>query len=459
MNQQRSSFSGKFGFILASAGSAIGLGNIWRFPYLAAKDGGGLFLIIYIILALTFGFTLLMSEVSIGRKTKQSSLTAYAKINKKFGWVGIFSSLIPFLILPYYCVIGGWIVKYVITFVSGHSAQAASDEYFTSFISSNISPILFDVIFLFGTAAIVIIGVQKGIEKFTKYIMPIVFVMVIGISLFAISSENPETGITGLDGLKVYLVPSLKSLSVSDVFYVIVDAMGQLFFSISVSMGIMITYGSYFKDDLNLVKSVNQIELFDTLIALLAGVMIVPSVIVFMGPEGMSTGPSLMFVALPKVFDAMGTIGPLVGAFFFIMVLFAAITSSVSILEAVVASLIDKFGWQRRKATIIECAFALAIGIFICLGYNALYFDISLPNGSTGQLLDILDYISNNILMPIVSVATCILIGWVVKPDYVINEATKNGETFRRRILYKIVVCFIAPLLLILLLLGALGII
>ena len=344
---KRSSFSGSLGFILAAAGSAVGLGNIWRFPYLAAKDNGGLFILIYIILALTFGFTLLTTEIAIGRKTKQSPLTAYKLINKKFGFIGSIATIVPVLILPYYCTIGGWVIKYFITFLTGDGVKAAADGYFTGFISDTISPLALMVVFLLITSIVIIGGVNKGIEKSSKVLMPILLVLVIGISIYSLTlSHTTADGITrtGLDGLKIYLIPSFENITVKDFFITLMDAMGQLFFSISVAMGIMVAYGSYVSDNTNLMKSINQIEIFDTLVALLAGLMIVPAVFVFMGKEGMSAGPGLMFVSLPKVFENMGSIGTVIGILFFLMVLFAAITSSVSIMEAIVSSII-----QERK--------------------------------------------------------------------------------------------------------------
>lgn len=459
MKKERNSFSSTIGFVLAAAGSAVGLGNIWRFPYLAAKDGGGLFLVVYLILALTFGFTLIISEVSIGRKTKQSCLTAFGVMDKRCGWVGVFASAVPFLILPYYAIIGGWVLKYTIAFCTGGGAEAAGDEYFSGFISGTVPPIVFNMIFLAATAFIIYRGVNKGIESISKVLMPLLLLVVIGIAIFSLTIKGNE-GRTGLDGLKVLLIPDLTGMTVKDIFIVILDAMGQLFYSISVAMGIMVTYGSYFKDDSNLVKSVNQIELFDTIVAFLAGVMIIPPVYAFMGTETMKStaGPSLMFVALPKIFAEMGTVGNVVGAVFFIMVLFAALTSCISILEAVVSGLIDRFGWSRKKATLIETAIAAVLGIIICLGYNVLSFEVSLPNGSKGQLLDIFDYVSNNLLMPVVAIGTCILVGWLVKPQSIIDEATKNGERFGRRKLFVVMVKFIAPLMLTALLLGSMGI-
>ena len=454
---KRNSFSSSMGFILAAAGSAVGLGNIWRFPYLAAKNGGGTFLAVYIVLALTFGFTLLVTEVAIGRKTKQSCLTAYGKLNKKSGWIGVFASIVPFMILPYYCIIGGWVLKYFTAFVTGGGVQAAEDGYFTGFITSHISPIAFDIIFLAATAFIIYKGVNKGIEAISKVLMPLLLVAIIGISIFSLTLKGAD-GRTGIEGFKIFVIPNISDMNAKGFFTVVLDAMGQLFYSISVAMGIMVTYGSYFKDEDNLMRSVNQIEIFDTLVAFLAGVMIIPAVYAFLGDEGLqNAGPGLMFVALPKVFAAMGPIGNVIGAAFFLMVLFAALTSSMSILEAIVSGLIDHFGWSRAKAVVIESAVALGLGILICLGYNAFYFELKLPNGSVGQILDIFDYISNNILMPVVAISTCILIGWIVKPGTIVDEATKNGERFGRKHLYIVMVKFIEPVLLLLLLVGSLG--
>lgn len=461
MEKKRNSFTGSLGFVLAAAGSAVGLGNIWRFPYLAAKDGGGLFLVIYIILALTFGFALLTTEISIGRMTKQSPLTAYNKVKKGWGFMGVLACLVPVIIMPYYCVIGGWIIKYLVAFMTGDAVATSQDGYFTGFITGDVQPIIFTVIFLCVTAFVVFRGVEKGIESFSKIIMPLLIVLVLAIAIFSVTMKFTDAeGVTrtGLEGLKIYLIPNLEGLTVKHFFSVLLDAMGQLFFSLSVAMGIMIAYGSYVKDDANLVKSINQIEIFDTVVAILAGVMIIPAVFTFMGTEGMeASGPSLMFISLPKVFHAMGGAGIVVGCLFFAMVLFAAITSSVSIMEAIVVSLMDKFHISRTKAAIIETIIALVGGVIVCLGYNKLYFDITLPNGSHAQILDVMDYISNNILMPIVAIGTCILIGWVAKPKTIIDEVEKNGHKFGRKHLYIVMIKVIAPLLLLILFLKSLG--
>ncbi|SEQ10581.1 neurotransmitter:Na+ symporter, NSS family [Lachnospiraceae bacterium RM5] len=462
MKTKRNSFTGSLGFVLAAAGSAVGLGNIWRFPYLAARDGGGMFLFVYLILALTFGFSLLISEVAIGRKTKQSPLTAYGKIHKKWKGLGIIASIIPMMILPYYSVIGGWVVKYFFAYLSGNGSKTTHDGYFGGFISDNYLPIITMVIFLAITMLVVLGGVDKGIEKFSKFIMPALIVLILIIAVFSISlSHTDKAGEvrTGLKGLKILVIPDVKNMTVQSFLNTLMDAMGQLFYSLSVAMGIMITYGSYMKDDTDLSKSIGQIEIFDTAIAFLAGVMIIPAVYVFMGKEGMeASGPGLMFVSLPKVFASMGKLGNVIGCIFFAMVLFAAITSSVSILEAIVSCLMDKFKLERKKSTFIAGVIALIFGVIVCLGYNKLYFEIKLPNGAKAQILDIMDYISNNLLMPVVAISTCVLIGWVVKTDIIIDEVTKNNEKFGRKKIYIVMVKFISPILLGFLLIRALGV-
>lgn len=459
---QRHAFSGSLGFVLAAAGSAVGLGNIWRFPYLAAKDGGGLFLVVYIVLALTFGFSLLTSDIAIGRNTKQGPLTAYRVVDKRFGFLGILGCLIPAIIMPYYCAIGGWVIKYFVAFLTGDGMNAAQDGYFTGFITSEVSPVVYMVIFLAVVSGVIILGVNKGIESSSKIIMPILVVLVLGIAIFSLTiSYTGDDGVvrTGMQGLKIYLVPDLEGLTFGKFFTVLVDAMGQLFFSLSVAMGIMIAYGSYVKDDSNLVKSINQIEIFDTGVAILAGVMIIPAVFTFMGRDGMeASGPSLMFVSLPKVFALMGVAGNVIGCMFFAMVLFAAVTSAISIEEAVVSSLMDKFHLKRLHATLLETAIALVFGLIVCLGYNKLYFEVTLPNGAVAQVLDIMDYISNNVLMPMISIGTCILIGWVKGPQFIIDEAEKNGEKFGRAKLYTVMMKYIAPVMLFILFLKSIGI-
>ena len=458
-SNKRSNFSGSIGFVLAAAGSAVGLGNIWRFPYLAAKDGGGLFLVTYVVLALTFGFTLLTTEIAIGRKTAQSPLTAYEKLHKGWGWIGVLACAIPVIILPYYSAIGGWILKYLAAFITDAAATTA-DGYFTGFITSQWSPILWFMVFLLANTVIVYKGVNSGIERLSKILMPILLVLILGIAGFSLTlSHTDASGVTrtGLQGLAIYVIPNLEGVTFGKFISILMDAMGQLFYSISVAMGIMIAYGSYVKKETNLVKSVNQIEIFDTLVAFLAGMMIIPAVYTFMGTEGMAAGPSLMFVSLPKVFAAMGGIGTVVGIAFFVMVAFAALTSSMSLMEAVVSSVMDKLHLERKAAVLAVAALTGVLGIIVCLGYNVLYFELTLPNGSVGQILDVMDYVSNYVFMPVVAIATCILVGWVIKPNAIIEEVTLGGMKFGREKLYVVMVKFVTPVMLAMLLLQSLG--
>lgn len=459
-HKKRSTFTGSLGFVMAAAGSAVGLGNIWRFPYLAAKGGGGVFIFCYIILALTFGFTLLTTEIAIGRKTAQGPLTAYGKIHPKWKGLGFLGCLVPTIILPYYCAIGGWVLKYFFVFLTGSGTDAAADDFFTGFITGTKAPIFWMILFLAASAFVIFSGVNKGIENYSKILMPILFVLIIGISIFSLTLKFTDAqGVTrtGLEGLRIYLIPDFSGMTLKSFLIVLLDAMGQLFFSISVAMGIMVAYGSYAKKETNLMKSINQIEFFDTLVALLAGLMIIPAVYTFMGMDGMSAGPGLLFVSLPKIFQAMGKIGGFIGVAFFLMVIFAAVTSCVSIMEAVVSSIMDKFHYSRKKSSTIVSVYALIAGTIVCLGYNVFYFELPLPNGSTGQILDVLDYLSNSILMPLTALLTCILIGWVVKPSTIIDEVCIGGYKFSRKGLYIAMVKFIAPVLLFLLLLQAFG--
>ena len=460
-NKKRGGFTSNIGFILAAAGSAVGLGNLWRFPYLAAKNGGGLFLLVYVILAVTFGFALMTTEIAIGRKTGVGPLLAYGKMNKKFGFLGWIATAVPLIIFPYYCVIGGWVAKYGFTYITGGAKDiysSGSGEFFNGFISTNVSPIAWLLIFMGITAVIVILGVEKGIEKASKIMMPALLIIIIGIAVFSLTlkhtDENGATR-TALEGLKIYVIPDFNGITLPKFFGVLLDAMGQLFYSMSLAMGIMITFGSYTNKNDNLVKSVNQIEIFDTAVALLAGLIIIPTVFAFNGKEGLeSSGPGLMFVSLPETFRQMGFIGNIIGALFFVLVFFAALTSSISIMEAIVSSIIDKFKIKRITATLFTLAFGIIVGIIVCFGYNIWFFEYTLPNGATAQILDILDYIANSLMLPIVALLTCVLV-WVCKTTSITDEIELglNGKKFGRKKLYNIMIKFVTPVLLVLILL------
>lgn len=461
MEKKTNHFSGQVGFVLAAAGSAVGVGNLWRFPYLAAKDGGGLFLLVYLALVLTFGFTLLTSDIAIGRRTKKSAIGAYTEMHPRWRFLGILTFLVPVLIMTYYAVIGGWITKYAVSYLTGQAAAAAQDNYFTSFISSPVSPVVFALLFMGVTAFIVYNGVQDGIERVSRYMMPVLLVLVVVIAGYSLTLRHTDASgqmRTGMEGFVYYLTPHLEGLTVSRFLQILLDAMSQLFFSLSVSMGIMITYGSYVKPDVNLNRAVNQIEFFDTGVALLAGAMIIPAVYVFSGVEGMGAGPSLMFVSLPKVFNAMGAAGVVVGVLFFVAAIFATLTSCISVLESIVANCMEILHTSRKKTVLVLSGVYLAASAVIALGYSIFYFEVQLPNGSTGQLLDIMDYVSNSVMMPLIALLSTILIGWVVGPDYVVEEMEKGGARFTRKKIYRVMIRYIAPVMMLVLFLQSTGI-
>lgn len=461
MEKKSSHFSGQIGFVLAAAGSAVGVGNLWRFPYLAAKDGGGLFLIVYLVLVLTFGFTLLTSDIAIGRRTKESAIGAYSKMQERWKFLGILTFLVPVLIMTYYAVIGGWITRYAVVYLSGQAEAAARDGYFTSFITSPVSPVIFALLFMGVTALIVYNGVEGGIERVSKCMMPVLLVLVVIIAGYSLTLHHVDADgqvRTGMEGFLYYIRPDLEGITLRRFLQILLDAMSQMFFSLSVSMGIMITYGSYVKPEVDLNRAVNQIEIFDTGVALLAGAMIIPAVYVFSGTEGMSAGPSLMFISLPKVFAAMGKAGVFMGILFFVAAIFATLTSCISVLESITANCMEIFHTERKKTVLVLAVIYLAASAVIALGYSVFYFEITLPNGSGAQLLDVMDYISNSVMMPFIALLSAILIGWIKTPDYVIGEMERNGETFGRRAIYRVMIRYIAPLMMFVLFLQSTGI-
>ena len=452
-NHDESGFKSNLGFILAAAGSAVGVGNIWRFPYLAAKDGGGLFLLIYLLLVFIFGFVLLASDLALGRKTKKHAVEVFGFLNKKWNFLGKLTILIPILIITYYPIVGGWFLKYSCDFLTGNGNQTISNNFFTNFLSSPYQSIFWTLIFFMITASITFFDVESGVERFSKIIMPGLLIIILGILFYSLGlkfTDKNNITRTAWDGLKIYLLPDFSNLSLKRLLEISLDAMSQLFFSLSVSMGIMITYGAYVKKNINLSKSIRQIELFDTGAALISGAIIIPAVYVFLGKDAMSQGPSLMFISLPKIFNTMGLAGQIIAVLFFLMVAFAALTSCISITETIIANFMQIFKWSRKKASVISSIFITFGLIIVCLGYNLFYFELKLPNGNTAQLLDLVDYVSNSFLMPMISFLTCIFIGWVIKPDFVIKEMEENND-FKQKKVYAFIIKFVAPIVMLIL--------
>ncbi len=446
MESKKSSFSSKIGFVLAAAGSAVGLGNIWRFPYLAAKYGGGMFLLVYLVLAVTFGFALMITEIAIGRKTGKSVIGAYSVINKKFGPLGILAAAVPAIIFPYYCVIGGWVMKYVTVYATDAGAEAAVNNkdfsYFGNFTANTGESVIFFLLFIIITAVIVMLGVEKGIEKVSKIMMPVLVLISLFVAIYSLTIPG------AIDGLIYYVKPNFADFGLETV----VAAMGQLFYSMSLAMGIMITYGSYMRKEDNLEGSVRQIEVFDTAIAFLSGMMIVPAVFAFSGgdPTKINAGPGLMFQTLPQVFEFMEG-GRFIGLVFFVLVFLAALTSSISLMETIVSVVMEKFKVKRIPACLIVIAFAVAMGMLSVLGFGV--WSGVKPFGKD-DILTFFDFLSNNIMMPIVALITCILIGWIAKTKYVEDEV-QLGSAFKSKKLYRVMIKFVCPIFMVIIFLSS----
>ena len=439
----RSSFTGKIGFVLAAAGSAVGLGNIWRFPYLAAKYGGGIFLLVYIALSVTFGFSLMVAEIAIGRKTQKSAIEAFSALDKRFSAVGWAAALVPVIILPYYSVIGGWVTKYFFGFLTGDGKNMAQDAYFGDYIGQIGEPIIWFLVFMTITAVIVLLGVDKGIEKVSKVMMPVLILLIIAIVIYTVFTMDGAW-----QGVVYYIKPDFSRFSVMTV----VAATGQLFYSMSLAMGIMITFGSYMKKEISIESSVKQIEIFDTGVAFLAGLMIIPAVYAFSHGDAEALaqkGPGLMFQYLPKIFESIPG-GSVIGAAFFIMVFFAALTSSISLMETIVSIFIDKLKIGRKTACVLVYAISILLGLLSCLGYSA-WSEVEIIGL---QFLDFFDFISNSLVMPIVAFATCAFVGYCIKPKTVIDEVSLTGK-FKGEKLFVVMIKYIAPIFILMILVSS----
>ena len=445
MKATRSTFTNKLGFVLAAAGSAVGLGNIWRFPYLAAKYGGGIFLLVYLILVVTFGFTLMITEVAIGRKTGLSPIGAFKKLHSKYAFIGVIAAFVAFLILPYYCVIGGWVIKYLVTYLVGGHTAAAGDTFFSDFIAQPVEPVVWQIIYVLATFVVVVRGVNKGVEKVSRILMPLLVLLSVVIAVYSVTRPG------ALEGVKYFLLPNFEGFTLQKGIMTLIGAMGQMFYSMSLAMGIMITYGSYLRKQDNLEKSVAQIEIFDTVIAVLAGLMVIPAVFAFSGGEAdaVNAGPGLMFVTIPKVFEAMG-LSTLAGIAFFVLVLFAALTSSISLMEAVVSVICDQFHLSRTKACILATICAILTGLLSSFGYS-IWSGVRVIGL---QFLDFFDFITNSVLMPLTALLTCIFVGYVVKVKTVTDEVRLSSH-FRREGLFTVMVKYIAPIFLLAILISS----
>ncbi len=432
---KRSTFSGKIGFVLSAAGASVGLGNIWRFPYLAAKYGGGIFLLIYIILALTFGYSMIIAETSIGRMTKKSPVGAFQSFGKS-GWLsagGWINAIIPILIVPYYSVIGGWVIKYLVEYICGNAHQVAEDGYFSAFISNGVSTELCFIVFALITLVIIYAGVRNGIERVSKFMMPILVVLSVIIAAYSVTRPG------AIEGVKYFLVPNVDNFS----WMTVVSAMGQMFYSLSIAMGILITFGSYMKKDISIEDSTQNVEIFDTAIAIMAGLMIIPAVFAFSGgdPDTLQAGPALMFITIPKVFENMG-LGTLVGVMFFILVLFAALTSSIALTESAVSTFEDELKWSRKKSTVLIGVIVIALGSLSSLGYGPLAGVTIIGM----QFLDFFDFLTNSVMMPIAAIAICLLVSRVIGVNGIEEEVMHGENKFRRKAIFSFMIKYLCPI-------------
>ena len=443
-HHERSTFSGKLGFVLSAAGASVGLGNIWRFPYLAAKYGGGIFLLIYIILALTFGYSMIIAETALGRMTRKSPVGAFGKFGKSKwlsfgGWI---NAVIPILIVPYYSVIGGWVIKYLIEYVKGNSQKLAEDGYFSAFISDGTSTEICFLVFALLTLAIIFAGVRNGVERVSKFMMPILVFLSVLIAIYSVTRPG------ALAGVKYFLVPNPANFS----WMTVVAAMGQMFYSLSIAMGILVTFGSYMKRDVSIEDSTTNVEIFDTAIAIMAGLMIIPAVFAFSGgdPDTLQAGPALMFITIPKVFANMG-FGTPIGIIFFLLVLMAALTSSIALTESAVSTFQDELRWPRKGATVIVGIIMVILGSLSSLGYGPLAFVKIIGM----QFLDFFDFLTNSVMMPIAAFATCILISRVIGVGKIEEEVEADGGSFKRKKVFRFMIRYLCPIFTVIILLSS----
>ena len=426
-DKKRSSFSGKIGFVLSAAGASVGLGNIWRFPYLAAKYGGGIFLIIYILLALTFGYSMIIAETSIGRMTGKSPVGAFSSFGKS-RWLSF----------------GGWVIKYLVEYIKGNGSLLATDGYFSSFITDGPSTEICFIVFALFTLGIIYAGVRNGIERVSKFMMPVLVVLSVVIAVYSVSRPG------ALKGVEYFLIPNIKNFS----WMTVVAAMGQMFYSLSIAMGILITFGSYMKKNISIEDSTRNVEVFDTAIAIMAGLMIIPAVFSFSGgdPDTLQAGPSLMFITIPKVFDSMG-LGTVIGILFFLLVLFAAVTSSIALTESAVSTFEDELGWGRKKATVLVGVIMLLLGSLSSLGYGPLA-NVKILGM---QFLDFFDFLTNSVMMPIAAIAICLLVSKVIGVKRIEEEVLHGESSFRRKKVFYIMIQYLCPIFAVIILISSIA--
>jgi NSS family neurotransmitter:Na+ symporter len=447
-NVGRGRWATKSGFVLAAAGSAVGLGNLWKFPYMAGENGGAAFVLVYLVILVLIGMTVMLAELTVGRHTQLDALGAYKKLSAKWAWVGGMGVLCAFFIMAFYTVVGGWAIKY---FVASLTNAVASID-FVGFITAPAEPLVYTLVFCLLTWVFVYFGIGGGIEKASKIMMPLLFIFIVIIAIR--SCTLPGAGA----GLDYYLNPDLSKINGG----VILAAMGQVFFSLSLGMGCMITYGSYLDKDSSLTQSSWMIPGIDTAIAFLAGLAIFPAVFAFgMQPDA---GPGLMFGILPQVFDKMPA-GVFFASIFFLLVIFAALTSAISLLEVVTAYFVDEKSTSRGSASILGIIgiFILAIPCSLSMGPLAgvtVIPEIGAMNIPAMGFFDAFDWITSKLMLPLGGMLVCIFVGWVWGTDRALDEITGSGSrAFPLAGIWSILVKYIAPAAIFLVFLSGFGVI
>lgn len=445
MEKKKVGFASSFGFIMAAAGSAVGLGNLWGFPYKTAKGGGAAFVLVYIFCVIFLGAVAMLTEMHLGKRVHANPVTAYKSVNKNTGWFGLLAVLIPFFITCYYSVLGGWTLKYAV------NSFAGNDGIIGTFSVNTFEVILFTALFAGIAFLIIAAGVEGGIEKLSKILMPALFVILLCIVVYSLCLGS---GVK--EGLSFYLNPDFSKLD----FSTILLAMGQAFWSLSIGMGILVTYGSYCDREINLVKSTGMICVFDTLAALLAGLAIFPAVAHFDASllDG-SKGVALIYVILPKVFGSMGFIGKIISFLFFSMVTIAALTSIMSLYEVCTQFVIQKFHANRKISIAVICMLTVLISVpvGISLGHVGILEEAE-PALFGLDWLTFFDEVTNTVLMPICALMGCITVGWILKPENAIKEMKEEGTAVPSWLekVYPMFVKFITPALIIIVEIGGL---
>ncbi|MBR5478862.1 MAG: sodium-dependent transporter [Clostridia bacterium] len=439
MNKTRGQWSSNIGFIFATAGSAIGLGNIWKFPGKVGMGGGGAFMVIYFAIVFTVGISIMLTELVVGRKTQKNAVEAFNDLNPKWKFTGILGVLSAFIVLSYYCVIGGYVLKYVVTYIAGANFSGGYEQYFNSFVTNPITPIIYLILFMALTSFIVTCGISGGIEKANKLLMPTLFILLFILLIRSLTIKGASEGISFLFTFDFgKITPNI-----------LLTALGQALFSLSIGLGTACTYASYLGKKENLAKNAGVICTLDTFVAFLSAFIIIPAV--FATGTPLTSGNSFAFIALPGIFDKMPA-GTFFGGLFYILLTFAALTSSISLMETIVAYVSENMKMSRKKAAVIISSSMLFLGILYSLSQGALPLHgiwYTVRDGITFPTFGVMmEHITDYIMIPLGGLFFCVFVGWIWGSKNAIDEITQNGTIkFRLQKIWSFTIKYIAPIL------------